>query len=340
MSLAREQMMAKMKADTEEASQKREQALRKEKADTEEASLRRKQALRKKKAEADEATRKREQLYMEHELKRQKVMVEANTTLQQERVKADVHREVAHMEALEKREAEFRQQQEREREQARDAQLKLRELAAKELKERVHLERELVRQQQQNVILPKQREVDRLEAQVDRHLLQQAQDNLAKPISKATLAPVIEEVMTPSPEVVELTEPDTPPSSQNRSKLTRRMPSIAVDVGVQACSAPVSESSVSTLTCNQRLGTPSGMPLPTSVGFLVLPMGPEIVAAPTENQLEFGAVRVYCGYSTCRSTSEHHRTLVHTSVAYRHGYSAGPNLFEFGATVGGYVCAK
>jgi len=92
---------------------------------------------------------------MEHELKRQKVTVEANTNLQQERVKADVHRVVAHMEALERREAEFRQQQEREREQARDAQLKLRELAAKELKERVHLERELVGQQQQNVILQK-----------------------------------------------------------------------------------------------------------------------------------------------------------------------------------------
>ena len=51
------------------------------------------------------------------------------------------------MEALERKEAEFRQQQEREREQARDAQLKLRELAAKELKERVQLERELVKQQ-------------------------------------------------------------------------------------------------------------------------------------------------------------------------------------------------
>jgi len=278
---------------------------------------------------------------MEHELKRQKVMVEANTTLQQERVKADVHREVAHMEALERREAEFRQQQEREREQARDAQLKLRELAAKELKERVHLERELVRQQQQNVILQKQREVDRLEAQVDRHLLQQAQDNLAKPISKATLAPVREEVTTPSPEVVELTEPDTPPSSQNRPKSTRRVPSIAVDVDVQACSAPVSESSVSTLTCRQGLGTPSGIPLPTSVGPLVLPMGPEIVAAPpTESQLEFGTVRVYCGYTTCRPTGEQHRTLVHTSAADRHGYSAGPSLPEFGATVGAHVCAR
>jgi len=157
------------------------------------------------------------------------------------------------MEALERREAEFRQQQEREREQARDAQLKLRQLAAKELKERVHLERELVKQQQQNVILQKQREVDRLEAQVDRHLFQQAQDSLAKPISKAALAPVREEVATPSPEVVELTEPDTPPSSQNRSKLTRRVPTIAVDVGVQACSAPVSESSVSEAGCSAAL---------------------------------------------------------------------------------------
>jgi len=37
MSLAREQMMAKIKADTEEASLRREQALRKEKVDTEQA---------------------------------------------------------------------------------------------------------------------------------------------------------------------------------------------------------------------------------------------------------------------------------------------------------------
>jgi len=34
------------------------------------------------------------------------------------------------------------------------------------------------------------------------------------------------------------------------------------------------------VTYNQRLGAPSGIPLPTSVGPLVLPMGPEIVAAP------------------------------------------------------------
>jgi len=114
---------------------------------------------------------------------------------------------------------------------------------------------------------------------VDRHLLQQAQDSSAKPALKAKLAPVREEVATPLPEAVELTEPDTPPSSQNRPKLTRRMPSIAVDVGVQACTAPVSESPALSLTYRQELGAPSEIPLPTSVGPLVLPKGPEIVAA-------------------------------------------------------------
>jgi len=264
MSLAREQMMAKMKADTEEASQKREQALRKEKV------------------EAEEATRKREQLYMDHELKRQKVMVEANTTLQQERVKADVHREIAHMEALERRETEFRQQQEREREQARDAQLKLRELAAKELKERVQLERELVRQQQQNVILQKQREVDRLEAQVDRQLFQQAQESAAKPAAKVKLAPV-REAEVYSPEIEELTEPDTPPSSQNRPKLTRRILPTAVEVDVQTYRTVVSEPpalNAGLVEQGQGLGAPSGIPLPTSIGPLVLPKGPELVATP------------------------------------------------------------
>ena len=90
----------------------------------------------------------------------------------------------------------------------------MRELAAKELKERVQLERELVKQQQQNVILQKQREVERLEAQVDKHLFQQAQESAAKPAAKIKLAPVREEVEMHSPEIEELTEPDTPPSSQ------------------------------------------------------------------------------------------------------------------------------
>jgi len=200
-------------------------------------------------------------------------------------VKADVHREVAHREALERKEAEFRQLQEKERERARDAQLKLRELAAQELKERVHLERELIKQQQQNLLLQKQREVDRLEAQVERHLLQQAQDSAAKPASKAKLTPVREEVATLSPETVELIEPDTPPSSQNRPKLTRRMLPMAVDVDVQTCHTVVSESpalNVGLVNQGQGLGALSGIPLPTSVGPLVLPKGPKIVAAPSQ----------------------------------------------------------
>ena len=81
------------------------------------------------------------------------MLVDANTTLLQEKLKMDVNREVANLEALERREAEFQQLQERERERAREAQLKLRELAAQELKDRVHLERELVKQQQQNLLL-------------------------------------------------------------------------------------------------------------------------------------------------------------------------------------------
>ena len=102
--------------------------------------------------------------------------------------------------------------------------------------------RDRVRQQQQNVILQKQREVERLEAQVDRHLFQQAQESAAKSATKIKLAPVREEVEMHSPEVEELTEPDTPPSSQNRPKLTRRMLPMAVDVDVQTYRTVVSES--------------------------------------------------------------------------------------------------
>jgi len=197
-------------------------------------------------------------------------------------VKADVHREVANMEALERREAEFQQLLEKERERARDAQLKLRELAAQYLKKRIHLEREQVKQQQQNIILQKQREVDRLEAQVDRQLFQQAHDSLAKPATKAKLAPLREEAETYSPETVELIEPDTPPASQNRPKSTRRMLSMAVDIDVQTYRTVVSESPALNIGLGnqgQNLGTPSGVLLPTSIGPLVLPKGPEFVAA-------------------------------------------------------------
>jgi len=56
-----------------------------------------------------EVTQNREQLLMQHELKRQKMLVDANTTLLQEKLKMDVNREVANLEALERREAEFQQ---------------------------------------------------------------------------------------------------------------------------------------------------------------------------------------------------------------------------------------
>ena len=153
--IKREELLIQMKIATEQASADREKVQL-------EATQYREQAWLKVKADSDEASRKREQLFMEHELKRQKMLVDANITLQQEKLKMDVNREVANLEALERRETEFHQLQERERERARDAQLKLRELAAQELKKRVHLERELVKQQQQNLLLQKQKEIERV----------------------------------------------------------------------------------------------------------------------------------------------------------------------------------
>ena len=44
------------------------------------------------------------------------MLVDANATLQQEKVKMGVNREVANLEALERTEAEFQQLQEKERE--------------------------------------------------------------------------------------------------------------------------------------------------------------------------------------------------------------------------------
>ena len=100
---------------------------------------------------------------------------------------------------------------------------------------------------------------------------------------KIKLAPVREEAEVYSPEIVELTEPDTPPSSQNRPKLTRRILPTAVDVDVQTYRTVVSELpalNVGLVEQGQGLGAPSGLPLPTSIGPLILPKGPEFVAAP------------------------------------------------------------
>ena len=103
-----------------------------EKAQTE-ANEKRERDLIKMKADADESTKKREQLFMEHELKRQKMIVDAHSAVQQERLKADMNREIASLEVFERRELEFQQAQEKERERAITAQQKLREIAAQEL---------------------------------------------------------------------------------------------------------------------------------------------------------------------------------------------------------------
>ena len=77
---------------------------------------------------------------------------------------------------------------------------------------------------------------------------------------------------------------DTPPSSQNRPKLVRRTLPTAIDVDVQTYRTVVSgppTSNVGLVEQGQGLGAPSGTPLPTSFGPLVLPKGPEFVAAPS-----------------------------------------------------------
>jgi len=110
---------------------------------------------------------------MEHELKRQKLIIAANSSIQLERVKQDSHREIANLEALERRELEFQQLQEKEKERAMNAQKKLRELAFQELRERISLERELAKQQQQNLLLRKQSEIDKLQSEADKRLFEQ-----------------------------------------------------------------------------------------------------------------------------------------------------------------------
>jgi len=88
----------------------------------------------------------------ENEFKRQKMVVDTNAALQRERMQVDLQKDI-----------EFQQSQQKERDRAIVAQQKMRELAVQELKQRVHLERELVKKQQQNLLLQKQREIDRLE---------------------------------------------------------------------------------------------------------------------------------------------------------------------------------
>jgi len=114
------------------------------------------------------------------------MIVEAHSAVQQERLKADMNREIASLAVFERREPEFQQAQEKERERAITAQQKLREIASQELQERIQFERELARQQQKNVLLQKQNEIEQLEAQADKTLFQQKFENFV--VAKETQA--------------------------------------------------------------------------------------------------------------------------------------------------------
>jgi len=142
------------------------------------------------------------------------------------------------------------------------------------------LQRELAKQQQQNMLLQKQMEFDRLEAQADRTLLSQAHVSSGKQAPRGKLAQVPEEGETSSPETatVELTDSDSPPPpSQNRPK-----PAV-VNVSVQEPPVSASELAVSRVVApvvSPALGVATGVPLPGSEGPLVIPRGPEVVATP------------------------------------------------------------
>jgi len=172
---------------------------------------------------------------LEKELKRQKMLLDANTALNQVKIKADTTKEMVSLEALERRELEFQQLQEKEKERAIDAQQKLREIATLEVKERVHLERELAKQQQQNIILQKQNEIDHLNAEADKKLFQQRFENAEKLAAlqrekefqkekQMGTAPSTDVVSQPEIVVAESSDSDsTPPPSQIRRRVVRRI---------------------------------------------------------------------------------------------------------------------
>jgi len=117
--LKKEEMLIQMKMNTDQVNADREkcqiEANQKMRADTEAANQKREQALLKLKMDSDETTRKREHLFLENELKLQKLLLDANTALNQEKIKADTTKEMASLEALERRELEFQQLQEKEK---------------------------------------------------------------------------------------------------------------------------------------------------------------------------------------------------------------------------------
>ena len=82
------------------------------------------------KTDADSTNAERERVIAENEFKRQKLFLDTNAAIQRDKMQADLQKDI-----------EFQQSQQKERDRAIAAQQKMRELAAQELKERVHLER-------------------------------------------------------------------------------------------------------------------------------------------------------------------------------------------------------
>jgi len=113
----------------------REEALNAMALKRDENNLAREQLLIQLKLNADQINAEREIMMAENDLKRQKMLVETNAALLEEKLQVDLQRDI-----------EFQQAQEKERNRAVAAQQQLRELAAQELQERVYLERELAKQ--------------------------------------------------------------------------------------------------------------------------------------------------------------------------------------------------
>jgi len=151
--LAREQLLVQLKMEADKNNSEREKMQA-------ELNQKREQALLKTKAEADEATKKREQMFMEHELKRQKLLIDANSSIQKIPTgKLQIWRHLSVV-SLSFNSCNKKKQ-------------KLRELASQKLKVRVSLERELAKQQQQNLLSRKQSEIDKLQSESDKRLFEQ-----------------------------------------------------------------------------------------------------------------------------------------------------------------------
>jgi len=157
---------------------------------------------------------------------------------------------------------EFQRSQQKERDRAIAAQQQLRELAAQELQERVNLERKLAEQQQQTLLLQKQSEIDRLEVQDDKRLLEQKLENLEKQAPN-TQVKARKNVTTPSPgaATVELINSDASPP-------------VVIDASIPASDSLVL-SAVSP-SMSQVPGVDAGMSPYNGHGPSITPRGPEV----------------------------------------------------------------